>query len=529
MRSTRSLFLLLSLLCVQVIFSQTVSWSKPASRYQRAFGTNEGNVVLVSAYEESGWASQNDTLVYADDSGSLIWQKVLPAQMRITCLTSASDSGFLIGGYYGGSFQFNGHQFTTGTYKNGLWVARCAPDGSFTWVRSASCSSWIQPNGITCRPGIIAVCGLASDSVDLMGDLKVLPGQTQAFAATLSQNGALKDIFYSQSTTTVTGSQTAHSMAFSQGCGLDENGSVYLMIRSYGQTLVDSFKVGHWNEYSDNEYGPYTTAIIKFDAHLKPQRKSELNSCNYFCNKFKNFRVNSKGDCYYTRTDQYAQSGNDDLNSIIFKLNADGTEGGKFEISQTDRNSIGDLQLDKCERLIFTGFRRDYIESPVVCYTLIVAQLKPDLSVDWMYEDKTCNNTLLGNSLVILNSGDSFISGDFSDTLQLGSNPALVSDYGSFYARISAPAGFQCAGSVGLSDRIVTNSRITIFPNPTRADFMVNTGSAIQNISIYDITGKLRMATSESRVSTANLPPGIYLVKVETETANSTTRLIVTK
>src|SRR5688500_9472684 len=158
MRYSRLFFALLFLANGHALISQTVSWSAPASPFQVATGTKDGKIIFLSTYANTGIGSQMDTIRYADLNGNTIWKKILPGELRITALTPASDEGFFVCGHYYGSFQFNGHQFSPGAHRYNLWIAKCASDGSFTWVKEASATGGCFPTDISCRSGSLAIC-----------------------------------------------------------------------------------------------------------------------------------------------------------------------------------------------------------------------------------------------------------------------------------------------------------------------------------------------------------------------------------
>ncbi len=72
---------------------------------------------------------------------------------------------------------------------------------------------------------------------------------------------------------------------------------------------------------------------------------------------------------------------------------------------------------------------------------------------------------------------------------------------------------------------------LTIYPNPARQLFMVNTSNIINSVQLYDIAGKLirryRDINADNQFSVVGIPAGVYLVKIQTEDNSAIRKLIV--
>lgn len=70
------------------------------------------------------------------------------------------------------------------------------------------------------------------------------------------------------------------------------------------------------------------------------------------------------------------------------------------------------------------------------------------------------------------------------------------------------------------------NFIFSFFPNPTVFTLTIQTDEAIENISIYNITGEVVQTETKNTFSVAGLPAGIYLLQLQTANGSSTARFI---
>lgn len=73
----------------------------------------------------------------------------------------------------------------------------------------------------------------------------------------------------------------------------------------------------------------------------------------------------------------------------------------------------------------------------------------------------------------------------------------------------------------------INKEQVSILPNPANEQILVASRELIENIAIYDILGNVVKTTSLSTVSVADLPKGLYVVRVKTSTAIYSKPLIV--
>ena len=74
---------------------------------------------------------------------------------------------------------------------------------------------------------------------------------------------------------------------------------------------------------------------------------------------------------------------------------------------------------------------------------------------------------------------------------------------------------------------IKSKNTFSVFPNPT-ADFLnISTKAKVDNVQVYDMSGKMVKATlSNNQVDVRNLAKGSYVVKIQTAEGSSTQKFI---
>lgn len=72
-------------------------------------------------------------------------------------------------------------------------------------------------------------------------------------------------------------------------------------------------------------------------------------------------------------------------------------------------------------------------------------------------------------------------------------------------------------------------SDVTIYPNPTTGILNFNSKSDIQNIALFDLSGRKISEFNSAQINISSLPKGIYLVKISTKDGKTTTKKVVKK
>jgi hypothetical protein len=85
------------------------------------------------------------------------------------------------------------------------------------------------------------------------------------------------------------------------------------------------------------------------------------------------------------------------------------------------------------------------------------------------------------------------------------------------YVKTSKPSGIETQ----------PQSTITIYPNPTKDYINISVeNDKIENVEIYNLTGKLVKQEKSNKINISNLPVGMYIIKVETDGGNCIKKVI---
>ena len=97
---------------------------------------------------------------------------------------------------------------------------------------------------------------------------------------------------------------------------------------------------------------------------------------------------------------------------------------------------------------------------------------------------------------------------------------------------VSAPLGTDCDAVLGVND--FDKTIFTVYPNPASATININSNanSGLGVIAIYDINGRQVMReqldlTNTATINTASLATGVYVLKITSENAAHTQKLII--
>lgn len=114
--------------------------------------------------------------------------------------------------------------------------------------------------------------------------------------------------------------------------------------------------------------------------------------------------------------------------------------------------------------------------------------------------------------------GNAFYSADEGQTWEESDGLNLVFDVSGF-----------CKENLGTND--LENLDFNFYPNPVKDELNISSKSAVNNISVYNVSGELVMnsKSDSKRINTSSLIPGVYMVKVELENGQIETFKIIKK
>ncbi len=84
---------------------------------------------------------------------------------------------------------------------------------------------------------------------------------------------------------------------------------------------------------------------------------------------------------------------------------------------------------------------------------------------------------------------------------------------------------YEFQGSVGI-EMPASNLHLTVFPNPTSDLLLVQANEAIENVTVYNMTGQKVLSASGSKISVDQLTAGIYLIQIKTANGLGATRFV---
>lgn len=87
---------------------------------------------------------------------------------------------------------------------------------------------------------------------------------------------------------------------------------------------------------------------------------------------------------------------------------------------------------------------------------------------------------------------------------------------------------FESAPISSTTGRILNAASVSVFPNPVHDFFMIETSHTLKKIEIYNITGKqvYDQVEPDFQVSTADLSPGIYFLRIDTDAGTIVKKIV---
>jgi len=152
---------------------------------------------------------------------------------------------------------------------------------------------------------------------------------------------------------------------------------------------------------------------------------------------------------------------------------------------------------------------------------------------NWMYDDGDCCSW--GHRHAIVWDEYNNNSGSNSNEGFVGVGHAYGTNYtGPFsqswnYVEMVVMNVFDpCSSWVTTNiSNINSSNKLSIFPNPATNNIKINSLYKIENVKIFDFTGKNIVNTSNTNIDITNLQKGIYIVKIETNKNIFSQKLVI--
>jgi len=170
--------------------------------------------------------------------------------------------------------------------------------------------------------------------------------------------------------------------------------------------------------------------------------------------------------------------------------------------------------------------------------TLLTSNTNPNLYIGARGDDQNIHQPVVIDEVriwnyaktaaQILSNMDTCLSGSEADLLAYYSfettNSASVKDdsgnnndgtISNFDPSCLLKGPFSCGNPTGITE--YNKGNVVLYPNPASTTLTIESKSAIQQVSIYNLTGNLVQVESKNTFSIELLPSGIYLAKIETK------------
>lgn len=136
------------------------------------------------------------------------------------------------------------------------------------------------------------------------------------------------------------------------------------------------------------------------------------------------------------------------------------------------------------------------------------------------------NGVLVGSQNYILNTGN-------TTGFRLGGNGAVIDIddlqvYNFVLNQSQITSLFQNNNLSNESAELLNESTV-IYPNPTADIFTIKSGSPLEKVEVYNLSGQLVFESKLTENNISGLPTGLYMVKITDENQKSTTQKLIKK
>lgn len=88
---------------------------------------------------------------------------------------------------------------------------------------------------------------------------------------------------------------------------------------------------------------------------------------------------------------------------------------------------------------------------------------------------------------------------------------------------------YEYISTLGINDFFIAENEIKLYPNPTTSVLNIKMTSSLKQATIYSVLGRKVLETTSKTIQTSNLKTGLYLIKIEDENGNVSTKRFMRK
>lgn len=493
---------LVFLLSTTLMYSQTptVEWKKTIGgtldeNLYEIIQTSDGGFVFVGQSTSNdfdivgNYGNADVSVIKLNASGNIVWQKHFGGTLTDESFSvlQTTDLGYIIAG----STQSNDLDISLNHGSFDAWVLKIDALGSLQWEKTygGTQSDGFQSIEATNDNGFIAV----GHSYSSNGNVTNNYGSMDAWVVKINNLGNIVwqknfggsdvDYFYDIKKT---------------------NDNKYILVGETNSTDVDI----------TNVYGSYDAWIIKIDNLGNVEWKNSFGGSNY--DSFKSIDITTDNSIivsgYSHSTDGIAITNNSNIGSWIMKFSASGAVNWCKFIGGTNEEASNSVCVTNTDEILVGNFTLSNNGNVSVNYgTHDFWLVKLDILGNIIWE-KSYGGTNQDVLYSILESSDNdyVIAGT-----SLSNDVDLVQNYG------STDFWILKLNNENLSSESFINSNNYIFPIPSKNDISLRSDDTIEQITIYDLSGKLvfeeKNINSKSKtINISNLITGNYIVKMKT-------------
>ncbi|MFD2823797.1 T9SS type A sorting domain-containing protein [Lacinutrix iliipiscaria] len=123
-----------------------------------------------------------------------------------------------------------------------------------------------------------------------------------------------------------------------------------------------------------------------------------------------------------------------------------------------------------------------------------------------------------------------------SDPIALGAGNVLDSFYNSnidetttqdYFSAPAAGLDSFMFSTLTVEDHVLSNTSISVYPNPTSHYINIDTALEISSVEIFDILGKKVLTTKNTRIDVSHFQKGLYLMNIFTKKGKLTKKIVI--